>query len=622
MKRFLQRLYYVLESLLARNPLYQIMLISVLILALSLLGGLIAYYFEPEGFQTVGSAVWWAFLRLSDPGYLGDDQGFILRSISVTLTISGYVFFLGALVAFMTNWLHKFFDFLSSGRSPIFEKDHILIIGWNKQLHSLLEEIVNTSLKAEKKPPAVAILCENYYVGMSRELMQKIDPKLRRWCRLLVRSGNPLELESLERVDYSRAASIILLNTPKVDRDARLLSDIGLAKIVMSLKAHHTLESAPNVVAEVAFSGNKRLVESAWWKTTEALVLDQIMGRILYQCLRVPALTHVHESLLMDTSRNSIVLRSCESLEWSGRKLREVVFSLPLSICFGTLRGAEGQESLSLLALDQELCADDMLIFITSSEEEHYQRRLPRQCHSTGCHKQLRSLLVVGWSTDLITLLAELGNHSGEIQITILLEVDHPQKRSRLESVADKCENLKLNFSFGKILERSDLIQANIEKYDRILLLADQTQDPLVADAENILRHVLLTAFIEEHGLHLDLVVEVNDEDNYSLYRGESTGLILSSEIASHLLAKVAYHPGYMWIYEELFTRRGIEFELRPIEKSDWTYSAHHNRFLEEQVLLVGFLRNGEVSLNPPHKTAMLDDDLLIVLTKSAVGNP
>ena len=41
-------------------------------------------------------AIWWAFLRITDTGYLGDDVGHVRRSVSGVLTVLGAVIFLGA----------------------------------------------------------------------------------------------------------------------------------------------------------------------------------------------------------------------------------------------------------------------------------------------------------------------------------------------------------------------------------------------------------------------------------------------------------------------------------------------------------------------------------------------
>ena len=85
---------------------------------ISVTAGILAYIFT-SGFESLGKSTWWASLRLSDPGYLGDDEGVLLRSVSTVVTVLGYVVFMGALIAIMTQWLHRTMRKLESGLTSI-----------------------------------------------------------------------------------------------------------------------------------------------------------------------------------------------------------------------------------------------------------------------------------------------------------------------------------------------------------------------------------------------------------------------------------------------------------------------------------------------------------------------
>ncbi|MBL8942201.1 MAG: hypothetical protein JNK45_03585, partial [Myxococcales bacterium] len=67
------RLQFLLERFLVRGPLYRLLFVIAIIVSVSTLGGLLVV--GTGNFDGPGDAIWWAFLRLSDPGYLGDDQG-------------------------------------------------------------------------------------------------------------------------------------------------------------------------------------------------------------------------------------------------------------------------------------------------------------------------------------------------------------------------------------------------------------------------------------------------------------------------------------------------------------------------------------------------------------------
>ena len=366
MHRLANRLYYLTETLLTRSPIYQLMLVAGVIFCLSLGGGVFVHVTNPSAYSNTLEAIWWAFLRLTDPGYLGDDRGFFPRLVSTFLTLAGYVVFLGALVALMTNWLDRSLKFLASGRSPIFEQGHVLIIGWNERIHALIEEVVHTNerFKRNEKNISIVILCDPYQPEMHRQLMQKLDPTVREKCQVLIRSGNPLEAESLERVDFAYARAIILISSASSVRSQRALSDVTLAKVLMSMKAlTPEIEDPPNVVVEVANSGNKLLLESVGWQgRTEAVVADDIMGRLFCQAIRFPGISHVYHRLLTDTFGYTIVLQRASELGVTGKALKDCVATLRSGTPVGYLRESEGQKGLHLLHLSETLGEEDLVV--------------------------------------------------------------------------------------------------------------------------------------------------------------------------------------------------------------------------------------------------------------------
>jgi hypothetical protein len=618
-RRLAQRVYFFTETLLTRGPFYQLMLVAAVILALSVGGGVFVHITNPDSYSNTFEAIWWAFLRLTDPGYLGDDKGLFPRLVSTFLTLAGYVVFLGALVALMTNWLDRSMSFLASGRSPIFEEGHVLIIGWNDRIHALIEEVVHTAQRlGEEHKPAIVVLCDPYDPAMYHQLYQKLDPEVRSHCRLMVRSGNPLEIESLERVDFAYARSIILVATASAERSERSLSDITLAKVLMSMKAQAPEpKRVPNVVVEVAFAGNKLLAESVGWHTTEAVVADDIMGRLFCQAVRFPGISRVYHRLLTDTFTDSVLLKSPKELGVVGQKLSEVILSLEQGVAVGLLREGKTQSDLELLNLECEIQPGDLVVLVASREprrpssaSETPAGQLPEFSESTT-H---RDILVVGWSTDLLTFLMEISANPGEAcKATLLWETDLTRERERLERWAKEKDNVELTFEQGALLDDSDLKRVKIGQFDKILLLADQNQKPLVADAENVLRYVLLTRHVEAQKLSLDLVVELNDEDNRALLKGGTPDVLMTAEILSHLLAQVSTHRSLMWIYEELFTKGGAELRLRPLDR-ETTFEECQRACLAAKAVALGYKRDENVVFNPDWETRFRPTDQLIVV--------
>src|SRR5688572_23475192 len=95
-----------LERWIQRGIFHQLLLMATAIALVAVSGGLMAWLATAK-FAGPAQAIWWAFLRLTDPGYLGDDEGVALRAVSTVVTILGYVLFMGSLIAIMSQWLAR-----------------------------------------------------------------------------------------------------------------------------------------------------------------------------------------------------------------------------------------------------------------------------------------------------------------------------------------------------------------------------------------------------------------------------------------------------------------------------------------------------------------------------------
>ena len=632
MNRLFNRLYYLTETLLMRSPGYQLLLVALVIIALSVVGGAVVHFAYPLAYRDTGEAIWWAFLRLTDPGYLGDDHGVVPRVVSTFLTVAGYVVFLGALVAIMTTWLDRLMAFLGSGRSPIFERRHILIIGWNDRIHALVEEVVHSSqrLLDDSAKPAVVILCESFSQSIHHELLQKLDPEVRRHCRLLVRSGNPLEAESLQRVDYTHARSVILISQARGERAQGQLSDMTLAKVLMTLKSMAPdLASPPNVVVEVSNPTNKLLLESVGWEHhTEAIVGEEILGRLFCQTVRFPGLSKVYRRLLTDSFRDSILLVPAATVDAVGKRLADLVDCLPLGIPIGKLPIHGFQSDVRLIDFDTVLSQDDMLVVVASARGGN-QGEAPRPSVEDGSilgrvdgegQPPVRRILCVGWSTLLTAFLGETTDYQHEtFQVTLLWDGEVPRERERLMRLAESHPNLELTFRLGDLGDDEEVRRLQPENFDTIVLLSDQRRDALLSDAETVLHYVLLDRHFRRLGRDVWFVVELNDEDNRPLIAGRDVDVILSGEILSHLLAQVAIHRSLAWIYEELFSKGGSELRLVGVDsftgvEGELDFGRCQKACLAQRSVAVGVRRESDVLLHPKSSERISGGDKLIVV--------
>lgn len=646
MRRISKRLYYFVESLFVRGTGYQLIAVALVLGLLAAVGGTIVHVLSPE-FDDLPRAVWWAFLRLTDTGYLGDDEGLVARTVSTVLTISGAVIFLGAMIAILSNWLNRFMTQLASGLSQIFEEEHILILGWHPRLHGIIEEIARSKERVKRRLgrvrlPAITVLVDNFEPEMLTELKQKLEPDVRNSIRLLMRSGNPLEAESLDRVDYMRASSIILLSDPELSTQ-RHFADITLVKTLLSMKAYAGEVddwSLPNVVIEINDPANKLLAESAGWAAhTEALASEEFISRLFNQTMRHPGISEVYSHLLTDTYGESLFLWHVAELGLEGSTLRQVIHQFRDAIPVGFLKARDSrfssEDRLRILNLDEPMEGDDEIICVSPSiravhegfEASH--SLPPEHTAPSGLDEisklsdpaQSRSVMVVGWSHLVRPLLTEMGLYAVD-SYDVLLVSERPESEvfDELRGVMGRYDNLTIE-AHQSSLSRPDEIRAvEPERFDRIMLLSPSfIEDPLVADAETVMTCVLLQRDLAEHVSDdgVPMVVELNDEDNeplLALYDAED--IIVTQEIISHLLSQIAVRRALAWVYEELFTYGGSDVRFRPVtdllsedELRGVTFDEIQTHCLGKGLVCVGLMmaRNSGpmhrgVNLNPPRE--------------------
>ncbi len=299
MKRFFNRFKFLLEKLLLRGAHYQLIIIAAFIALVSVTAGFLGFALT-NSFEGFGDSAWWAFFRLSDPGYLGDDEGLLLQIISTVVTILGYVLFMGALIAIMSQWLQRTMRRLESGLTPITQNDDILILGWTNRTASIVRELVSSEGKVKRflrrigaRRLHIVILTEEVTTELHLELKESLG---RNWNERLItfRSGSPLRTEHLKRVDFMHAGVIIMpgsdFTTDAVEgvEGAEIMDTRTIKSLltVANYRNEHESERQPLVVAELIDGRKGPIAGAAYGSNIELVASDQVISRLMAQNIR------------------------------------------------------------------------------------------------------------------------------------------------------------------------------------------------------------------------------------------------------------------------------------------------------------------------------------------------
>lgn len=576
------RLRYILERQLVKGAHYQLMVVAVFIGLISLIGGWLAWP-SAAADMPLADSVWWAFLRLTDPGYLGDDEGTWRRIVSTALTIMGYVVFMGTLVAIMTRWLISSMATLEQGLTPVTMRNHVVILGWTNRTIPLIREILDTSggiqrllLARETKRVRLVILANEVNAARMQELRD--EPGIGRHGKhIILRSGTALQPEALHRVACMQAAVVMIPGRSQGGNDL-VTGDMETIKALLTLQAHAhlTKQPPPYVVAEIEDVRKVSIMRRAYKGPMEILASDAIVSRVMAQSIIHPGLPEFFGEVMSVHEGNEFYVRSSDGC--LGMSLAELAATCPAAILCGILR-PEGDQWISMLnaASSTLVGPGDKLVMLARSYADadpvqkttERLRLLERPAVSyppaiSTANPQLK-VLILGWNNRLPALIDELASYSPQrFQVQLLSTLDEAKQREALSRYSVRTASIGCEHMQGDFMLESLLKPVLARDWDSVLLISsDQLGSGEEADARAMVGYMLVDELIKGQSKKPQLLLELSDPSNEALVARNRGECIISPMILSHLMAQIAQRRELSLVIEDLFTAGGPEILYR-----------------------------------------------------------
>ncbi len=573
MRRPLAWIRFMFERTLLRGLQYRLMLAVAVVATVAVGGGALVVLFDPSISQW-DEGVWWAFLRLTDPGYLGDDEGLVRRFVSTVVTVLGYLLFLGLFIAILTQWLERTISKVESGVTPVVLSNHVIILGWTQRTPTIVSELLRTGPRARRflerhgtRTLRVVVLAEHVDGELIRELRERVGDV---WNdrQVLLRSGNPLRVEDLERVAFRDAAVLILPGAGFAERNPEYV-DAETVKTLMSVsKAAHGAGTKPPLAVVELYDGRRAAVaRRVYGGDCKMVVADEIVSRIIAQSVRKHGLCSVFTELFTLNHGNAIYLQPFD--EAAGTTFGDLCGTYEKAILLGILRTDDRRPNLSPEPT-MVLTADDVLVFIARSYDDcaHHAASRPVAVTpikpSTRAEPGRRRVLILGWSRRVPALLWELERHGKDlfevdiVSSTPIEEREETLSRYGREVPKDRVRQVQAGYTLPGVLNRLEP-----QSYDNIVLLAsERLREEEQADAITVFTYQLLTGLLPEKGPRPAVFVELLDEENQALLEQERDDVIVSPSLVSYLLSQVSLRSELAAIFAELSRPRGAQVLL------------------------------------------------------------
>ncbi|CAI7921747.1 unnamed protein product [Closterium sp. NIES-54] len=247
---------YAIDLFLTTEPSGKLLLLSVLWVALMLLGAgaFIAAAKATNEDVPFGEAVWVSWTMLSDPGQQGAQDSIWKRVLSVVLTIKGLLL-LALLVGLATDGVAKQVDDLNKGKGAVMERGHVLVVGWTPRTIPLVQQLVG----ADGSRAVVVLAGGKGKEEMDSALLDAIPKSERQKAgggQIVTRTGSPFHSEDLARCAADAARSIVLLSPPVSDP-----SQADAFVIQASLALANRPDISADIIAELSSLSNVRLLQ-------------------------------------------------------------------------------------------------------------------------------------------------------------------------------------------------------------------------------------------------------------------------------------------------------------------------------------------------------------------------
>ncbi len=324
-----QKLQYWFDNLMSRGTVSLLALPGLITAVVATTGGLLSVALggpEGEGGVTAGSSIWFTLMHALNTGVLAKEEGTIPYLFVMTLVTLVGIFITSFLIGTISNAIKDKIASLQEGRSAIIEKDHVVIIGFDENVTSIIEELALAN--ENQKDAVVVVLAEHDKTEMEDVIRDRIDDL--RGLRVICRSGRPESLKSLDVCSLDTCKSIIV----------NLEDDFSTVKTILACKS--MLEAKGNSDAyTTAVIRDRDVLHPATivgGDSAEILNFQKTVARLMVQSSRHPGMSDILSELL-SFKGNEIYVERVSGTD--GMTLDEVNLRLPKSTAIGIVRNGE-----------------------------------------------------------------------------------------------------------------------------------------------------------------------------------------------------------------------------------------------------------------------------------------
>ena len=495
-------------------------------------------------------------------------QKSLLFIICSLLSLLSGLMVIATLIGIVSSSIENVMLSFKKGNTIVVEKDHLIILGWNDQIFSIIAEL--ETAHENTNPFCVVILSNKEPEFMKDEVENKANLKN---LDIVYRSGNVLDIDSLKKLGIKDSKSIIVL-TDSNNRDAQAFK-ISLA-INKLTPGHFDFKKNFSVVVAMEDQENIELLNQISNGTITAFNIHLLQSRIIAQCCRQAGLSLVYNDLL-DFDGDEIYFYKIDAISnksheyFVGKNFYDISGILNNAVLIGVFNNNKCiiQPEFSYIIKD-----GDELILIQDDDNEPeivdnivYQKNLINL--NDNPIEKSKNILIINWNSDGSYLLEDLNLYLPDGS-----NIDIFYSNENTPDIVDQKLLLKNKF-FRKFIKtdfinQQTLRNLDIPQYDSIVLLSENIDGSRSlsnsSDAKSIITLLQLRIILSDLKSETPIISQIQDPTTKELIDNEASyDVVVSNQLVGNYTCQLAENSRLKILFDEILQPDGSEFYMRDI---------------------------------------------------------
>lgn len=615
-----------------------VLLISTLIMIL-ICGVIVAICTD----SSMLDGVWKSVTHIFDGGTIGGDEeepaGYMIPMFIIT--IFGIVVF-STLVGIINNALESKLSSLEAGNYKIIENDHIIILGFDSEIYSILNELISSNennIDSSKNGGTIVIL-DSFLTP--QEMRDQVDTHIvdKKNTKIIYRKGIIYNTGNIEKCSANTAKNIIV----NIENDSVTLKCVLAANLVLKKYNNTTTK----IIASMKEKDNQSAAIKAIGDRLVLLDFDNMIAKMIAQSSRFKGISEVFEEIFSFDGSEFYYEPAPRFL--NGENIKKAILYYDNSTVIGKYSSLGKTSLIPTSSKDLKIEEGDKLIFLAEddslikcSEKASEFEEIPGNNVDVNSLGAPSTVLILRYSNKLELVLDELFLISSLTNVTIVLEksvFSDPNVEKHINYIKDKFVDNKINVIVIDTFGINEIERVVVESNpDSVIVLGNKTGVIEIAADEELMRAqceredaqimfilLLLRSVANDKNYSFTITSELHYCENQKLAR--DTGVddfIVGSSIKNMICAQIADDVSRLDLFLDLVTSDGTEISFRyadEIFKVGYTYNVVDIKMYlaNRSMVLVGYkhAKNGEerIILNPANSdtVAFNEDDIIILL--------